>query len=312
MANRPAEVPPKSQMAMTRQNADPETKLIKGTQAQVSIWLKDNFKHIVSLLPKDMTPERMARSALMLFREDPKLAMCDSDTVIAGIIAAAECGLVLGKAMKEAYLIPFKNQATFVVGIPGRIKNAMRSTLVRGVATGTIRERQGYVWDKVNQNYHVDEIDDNQPEKALFEQYGPITHYWASYKTAYGNIVAEKMPRAEIERRRASIPGRNSDAWTKHFDEQAQNMVLRHLLKKAPVSGEQGKIESYDGAVMRLDGDTLIPRFLDDDEEEPSVPPKQIPEIIDIPMNEMTEEEKAQILEAERLDAEMEKLKNGR
>ena len=83
-------------------------------------------------LPQHLTPERVlrvARTAAM----DHKLAACNRDSVILGIIEASQLGLEVNSPLQQAYLIPYANQATLQIGYKGLMDLARQSGLVQRI-----------------------------------------------------------------------------------------------------------------------------------------------------------------------------------
>ena len=61
------------------------------------------------------------RQAISLCKVNPKLLDCDRNSLLAEIMSAAELKLSLNSRLGQAYLVPFKNNATLIVGYRGYI-----------------------------------------------------------------------------------------------------------------------------------------------------------------------------------------------
>ena len=61
------------------------------------------------------------RQAISLCKVNPKLLDCDRNSLLAEIMSAAELKLSLNSRLGQAYLVPFKNNATLIVGYKGYI-----------------------------------------------------------------------------------------------------------------------------------------------------------------------------------------------
>ncbi len=238
-----------------------------GSKAAVKKYLAANVSLLAGLLPRGLDEKRMARIAIQCFREIPKLAMCTPESLIGGILASAQTGLALGKgAGGEAYLIPFGREATFVVGVPGRIKLAYRSGHIKAARCGIVYADQHFEANPVTGEFAIGMLD---PDTNYDAEAG--VYFWASVETVAGGTISHYFNRPTIESRRQKLQSKNSPAWRDHFDEMAVNMTLRYVLKRCPKSAEQERAEVLDSRVIRPGDGSLVASWVETDNGDDAV-----------------------------------------
>jgi recombination protein RecT len=95
--------------------------------------LEKRQSHLISLLnamkpeiqkalPRHISPERIARIATTALRRTPNLAMCTPESFLGALLTSSQLGLEVNTPEGEAYLIPYKNECTLVVGYRGLTK----------------------------------------------------------------------------------------------------------------------------------------------------------------------------------------------
>ena len=92
-----------------------------------------------ALLPADLPVDRFKRIVLGAITRDPTLLTCYLPSIVMAVTQAAECGLEIGGAAGEAYLVPYYNgkrkrrDCQFVAGYRGFVKLALLSGRVQKV-----------------------------------------------------------------------------------------------------------------------------------------------------------------------------------
>jgi len=92
---------------------------------------------VKSALPAHVTLEHFQRAMLTEFRRTPKLLECTRESVGAAVVTAAQLGLMLG-VNGAAWLIPFKTDATLVIGYQGMVDLCYRSDRVDSVFSDVV------------------------------------------------------------------------------------------------------------------------------------------------------------------------------
>lgn len=97
--------------------------------------MKDEF---ATALPKHVGTDRFLRMAVTCMRKNPQLLDCDPPSVIAALMEAARLGLEPGT--KQAAIVPFGKQATFIAQWQGLVELMYRSGQVTSVTAEFIYE----------------------------------------------------------------------------------------------------------------------------------------------------------------------------
>ena len=93
--------------------------------ASVQKFFHQKQESIASLLPMAMDPLRLLRVALGQIRKNPKLMECTQESLFQCMIESATYGLEIG-SFNSCWMVPFKNEATLVVGYGGLLDLARR------------------------------------------------------------------------------------------------------------------------------------------------------------------------------------------
>ena len=97
------------------------------------------------VLPRHMTPDRMARLALTAFNSNHDLQMCSFESIAASVLIASQMGLEIGVG-GQGWLIPYNGKATFVPGWQGLLELLNRSG--RATAwTGSVFQGDSFEWE---------------------------------------------------------------------------------------------------------------------------------------------------------------------
>lgn len=108
-------------------------------------WLALQGPELAKVLPRGMEPERFARIVLTACARQPKLTQCSRQSFVLAVMEAAALGLEPDSALGLAYLVPYKDQATLIVGYKGLIQLAYRHPRVLSISAEVVREKDQYV-----------------------------------------------------------------------------------------------------------------------------------------------------------------------
>src|SRR5574343_362864 len=98
----------------------------KNPAATMQSMLDKMKPQIEAALPKHMNADRVARIAMTVYRSNPAFQKCDPMSFIASLMTATQLGLEVG-ILGQAYLIPYKDQVTFVPGWQGLVDLVSRA-----------------------------------------------------------------------------------------------------------------------------------------------------------------------------------------
>ncbi|MNX81415.1 recombination and repair protein RecT [compost metagenome] len=188
-------------------------------------------------LPKHVTPERMARLALTEFRKTPALHKCKTESIIAAVFQASQLGLEFGGVMGQAYMVPFKDEATLIIGYRGYVELIRRSGQIINIQATAVFENDVFEYEQ-----GLDPKLRHVPAKT---NRGEITHFYsvAWFKNGQKSFIV--MSREEVERIRDGSNGyqmakrfNKSSPWDTHFEPMGQKTVIRRHSKQLPMSPE--------------------------------------------------------------------------
>jgi len=254
----------KSQLA-ARANQAPATTEPVTPEKGLQTLIAKQFKAIQSLVPKHVTPERLARLGINAATRNPKLFECAPETMIGAIVNCAALGLE-PNLIGHAYILPFWNnktkqfEAQFQIGYKGAIDLARRSGELKQLYAHEVYEGDdfGYSYGLNKDLHHIPNGEDN-PAK--------ITHVYAVYHLKDGGSDFVVMSRGQIEAHRdrfSKSKDRTSGSvygpWADHFTEMAKKTVIIKLLKTAPLSIERengepqqiGELVNGDNGIMQI------------------------------------------------------------
>lgn len=207
------------------------------------------FPAIKSVVPKHMTPERMARIALTTISRTPALAECTPASIIGAVMNCAILGLE-PNLIGHAYLVPFHNgktgrkEAQFQIGYKGLIDLVRRSGNVSSIYAHEVCQK-----DEFDYCYGLKKDLNHKPAEG---DRGLVTHYYACYHLKDGAYDFVVMTRAEVEAYRDKYSkAAKFGPWVDNFDEMAKKTLIRRLVKYMPISIEVAEHISRDDAVLR-------------------------------------------------------------
>lgn len=108
--------------------------LVPSSPAELRDYLATARGQIAMALPRHLNPDRMMRLALTSFSTTPALRRCTAVSILRSIVIASQLGLEPGVA-GQGYLIPYKDECTFVPGwqgLVGLLNNTGRATAWTG------------------------------------------------------------------------------------------------------------------------------------------------------------------------------------
>ncbi len=159
---------------------------------------------------------------LNVFRNDPV-------QVIQSALKAAAYDLPIEPSLGYAYILPFGNTATFVLGYKGMVQLALRTGLY--IRLNAVDVREG---ELVNYNRLTEDIEFNWEPDSDRRSKLPVVGYVAFYRLKNGMEKTLFMTTSEINAHEAANrKGKfQNPVWKNHFDEMARKTVLRRLLSK--------------------------------------------------------------------------------
>lgn len=196
---------------------------------QVHDYLDKMKPEIQKALPRHIGADRLARIAYTTIRSNPKLLTCSMGSLMGAVMQAAQLGLE-PNMIGQCYILPYKNEARFIIGYRGMIDLARRSGNIKTIYAHIVKEN-----DEFEYEYGLEQKLRHKP--VLIDR-GPLIGAYMVAKFKDGGYYFEFMPKSEIEKRRKRSPAGNNGPWVTDYEEMAKKTVIRHGFKYLPVSIE--------------------------------------------------------------------------
>jgi len=190
--------------------------------------LKDNFKSIQSVLPREMDSGRFCRMAINAVIKNPALAECNPQSFVMAVINAGEMGLELG--LDEAALVPYKGIVKVIPQWQGMVKLARNTGEVETIFAKVVLKDEVFEYedgfDVSVTHVGDDNADRDKNEKAFVKAY-------AGAKLTNGTRVLVVMNRKQVEARR-NVSGawkKPDSAWQSWPGKQWIKTAIKELCK---------------------------------------------------------------------------------
>ena len=193
--------------------------------------MKKMAPRMAEVLPKHMDMNRMSRIALTTIRTNPKLLECAVPSLMGAVMQAVQLGLEPG-LLGHCYILPYKREATFIIGYKGMIDLARRSGHIQSIYAHAVHENDEFEYEL---GLH--------PKLEHKPSHGDRGAFIGAYAVAHfkdGGYQMEFMPKSEIEKRRKRSATANSSysPWSSDYEEMAKKTVVRYMFKYLPISIE--------------------------------------------------------------------------
>lgn len=231
----------KSREVAVRENREGVTDLraaIKASEGQFAL-----------ALPRHVDAGRFMRCALTAINVVPKLGQCTRDSVLAGLMQAAQLGLEVADVRGQAYLIPRWDgrdkcmKASFQLGYRGMIDLAARGGIT--ITVDDICQNDQYDFERGTNAF--------LRHKPALSGRGDVIAYYAVATFADNRTPAFViLGRGEAEEHRDKFAStRNKEGeiygtWVEHFDAMARKTVVRKLLNYLPATVELRTAQAID------------------------------------------------------------------
>jgi recombination protein RecT len=223
--------------------------------------LLDRMKPELALaLPRHMTPERMARQALTVFRTTEKLDLCTPVSFLGALMTCAQVGLEPGP-QGHVYIVPFRNsrrvdgewvkvyEATFILGYRGIIELARRSSELVDIAAHTVYQNE-VDQGRFRVMYGTSPSIEHDP--IVFGDRGEPVGYYATAVLKSGGRPFVVLSRADVDKfrlRSATQKDNPSGPWLTDYEAMAWKTCVRRLERWLPQSPELAAAIAHEDTV---------------------------------------------------------------
>lgn len=211
--------------------------LAKADPVKAALFNEENLKQMAMALPKHLTADRLARLALTEFRKTPALHKCTPQSIVSSAMQAAQLGLEFGGVLGQAYMVPYKDEATLIIGYKGLAELARRSGQIVNIQATAVYANDEFDWEEG--------LTPRIQHKPAKTNRGEMTHVYAIAWFKAGMTQFVVMSREDVEKIRGGSNGyqmakrfNKSSPWDTHFEEMAKKTAIRRLSKQLPMSPE--------------------------------------------------------------------------
>lgn len=179
-------------------------------------------EEVAKVLPKHVTPERMARIAMTAVMKTPALLTCTRESVLNCLMLCSQAGLEPDGRL--AHLIPFGNTCQVIFDYKGLVALALRNGYEAVYAD---RVCEGDVFDAFVENGEkklTHRVDWKRPRGEAYAYYAVCQRN--------GTVDFEVMTREEVDAIRARSRAGKSGPWVTDYDEMGKKSVLRRMSKR--------------------------------------------------------------------------------
>lgn len=211
---------------------------------------------IKAALPKHITPERIMRVAQTAVRTNPQFAKCDPASFLGALMIASQLGLEINTPLGHAYIVPFGDQCTFIIGYRGLLDLAYRTGLYEMIDAHAVHENDDF-------GYELG-LKPDLRHKPATKNRGAAIGYYAFYRLKNGGHSFRFWTAEEVkdhaEKNSKGFRSRSSP-WHQHFDAMAKKTLLKAVMAYAPLSPENRDLwvnVEADNAVVKLNDDKTL------------------------------------------------------
>ena len=201
-------------------------------------------------------------SLLSVVSGNDRLQQCDTASILTSAAKAAILNLPIEPSLGFAYIVPFKNDATFILGYKGYIQLAIRTS-----AYEVINATEIYEGERITENRLTGEIKLNG-KRAGDEVIG----FAAYFRLNNGFEKFRYMSVDEVHKHAKTYSksyGNKRSAWTTNFNDMGMKTVIRQLLSKYGLlsinmqDADTPLISSDGGGRLTEPEDLTVPDFED-------------------------------------------------
>ena len=182
---------------------------------------REDVKKRFAEVLKDKAPQYIS-SIINLVNSDANLINCEPMSIIASCMVAATLDLPIDKNLGYAWIIPYKNRASFQLGYKGYIQLALRSAQYKAINVINVYEGELVSWNPL-----TEELDINFNLKKS----DAVVGYAGYFQLMNGFRKAVYWTKEKIDKHREKF-SKSDFGWDNDYDAMAQKTVIRNMLSK--------------------------------------------------------------------------------
>lgn len=235
-----------------------QTALATREQHPLVAALDKRHQALAEMLPGgEDAARRFRRVVVQAVVKNPDLMRCEPGSIVSAVMESATIGIEPTGTLGGAYLVPYGQKATLIVGYRGLIELARRSGEIETIEARVVREGDdfSYAYGTDAHVTHVPKLDNGT---------APLTYVYAVAKLRGGGVQFEVMTREQVDAIRSKSKAGQSGPWRDHYDEMARKTVVRRLVKYLPIAVEARDVIERDDS-REFDHGAVVARVSADD-----------------------------------------------
>jgi recombination protein RecT len=216
---------------------------------QIQSYLTRMAPEIAKACGSQIKADELGRVALTTIRLNPKLMECNIQSLMAGVMMAAQLGLRIDPTLGQAYLVPYGKEAQFILGYRGMLALIRNSGEVSNIMAHPVYDNDLFILQ-----YGLDEKLEHIPWHCRTDKQvkdgGNFKGAYVVAKLKDGGNAHLYMPKAEIDAHRKRSKASASGPWVTDYEAMALKTVVRGISKWLPMSiDDYRKIAANDETV---------------------------------------------------------------
>jgi recombination protein RecT len=202
---------------------------VNGGRPTLNQLIEQMKPQIARALPKHMDADRLARIAMTLLKQTPKLGQCTPESFLGALMTASQLGLEPGP-LGEAYLVPYGNTVQFIPGYRGLIKLAWQSGQMKNIDAHVVYEH-----DEFDYEYGLNPFLRHKPTRGTR---GKVTDVYAVATLQNGGSAFVVMSLEDVAAIRKRSKSSGNGPWVTDWDAMAKKTAVKQLIRWLPLSTE--------------------------------------------------------------------------
>lgn len=211
----------------------------------------DAYKKLINnTLGDSETAKKFVAEITTVVSQNPMLANCDAGSIISAGLLAQTLNLSLAPSLGFAYIVPYKDKATFQIGYKGLIQLSIRSGQFERVGVRAVHGGEYAGMDEFGDDMFKFSHDfDDKPIVGYYAYFVLLNGFRKTLYMTYDQVLAH----AKHYSKKFAHDGKG--LWADAFDLMAEKTVLKLLLNRyAPMATELRQAIKADQAVIKGDG----------------------------------------------------------
>lgn len=228
--------------SVAKRDADMEER-----QRNAARYLESLGPQIARVLPKHIPQERIVRIAITACRQNPTLTECAPLSLAGALMVASTLGLEVNTPTEEAFLVPYRNEATLIVGYQGFAKLVYQSGMVSLLDAQAVFPEDEFDYSKGTSPY----IHHKPKLLARADNSQPVLFY-ATAELKTGATAFEVLTAAQVKTLRGGKVGPKGDIPDPMYWMERKTPVrqLVKLLPKSPLLALAAQVDEVDGTTL--------------------------------------------------------------